>query len=120
MTYEKSFFRLPWTQALNAVDEAIALVQQNDERYYLAELYRLRGELSEVEHAEASLKQSIEITASQKALSWRLRSAMSLGRLYLRAGKISEARRLRSDVYCNFTEGFNTQDLVDAQQLLEQ
>jgi adenylate cyclase len=108
------------TQALDAVEEGIALVQRNDEAYYLAELYRLRGELSNAEQAEASFKQSIEIAERQKALSWRLRSAISLARLCLSDGKKKEARELLSDVYDNFTEGFDTQDLRDAKHLLEQ
>ena len=115
------------TQALSAVDEGIALVSRNNERYYLAELYRLRGEFlfinatgHALEEAEASLKQSSKIAASQKAQSWALRSATSQARLYLSDGRRKEARELVSTVYNQFTEGFDTRDLLDAKALLEE
>lgn len=107
------------TLALSLIDGAIELVHRNNEGYYLAELYRLRGEFlftSAPDEAAASLKQSIEIAESQQAQSWRLRTAMSLARLF----GDKRARELLSAVYNNFTEGFDTLDLLDAKQLLEQ
>jgi hypothetical protein len=43
---------------------------------------------------------------------------MSLGRLWRKHGKRNEARRVVSDVYDWFTEGFSTPDLTDAKRLL--
>jgi len=67
------------------VDEAIATVNNTGERYYEAELYRLKGELllSQRDHAgaEQSFKQSLAIAESQKAKSWQLRTSTSLMRL---------------------------------------
>jgi predicted ATPase len=72
-------------EALSLVDEAIATVNNTGERYYEAELYRLRGELllSQRDHAgaEQSFKQSLAIAESQKAKSWQLRTSTSLMRL---------------------------------------
>jgi DNA-binding winged helix-turn-helix (wHTH) protein/predicted ATPase len=107
------------TRAISAIDEAIALVHQNAEGYYLAELYRLRGELlfaGDPEEAAVSLRQSMEVAESQQAQSWRLRSAMTLVRLY----GDGKSRELLSAIYNNFTEGFDTPDLLDAKQLLTQ
>ena len=107
------------TPALSAVDEAIELVHRNNEGYYLAELYRLRGELlfaGGAEQAAASLKQSIEIAERQQAQSWCLRTAMSLVRLY----GDDKSREFLLSVYNNFTEGFDTPDLLDAKQLLKE
>ena len=107
------------TPALSAVDEAIELVHRNNECYYLAELYRLRGELlfaGGAEQAAASLKQSIEIAERQQAQSWYLRTAMSLVRLY----GDDKSREFLLSVYNNFTEGFDTPDLLDAKQLLKE
>ena len=44
---------------------------------------------------------------------------MSLSRLWQRQGKKEEARRLLSEIYGWFTEGFDTADLKDAKALLE-
>ncbi len=43
---------------------------------------------------------------------------MGLARLWQRLGKRAEARNLLAPVYDWFTEGFDTQDLVDAKALL--
>ena len=45
---------------------------------------------------------------------------MSLARLWQNQGKVAEARALQSDIYCWFTEGFDTPDLIDAKALLEE
>jgi hypothetical protein len=57
------------------------------DRWYEAELYRLRSELllmqdaSKVQEAERCLRTAIEIAREQSAKSWELRSTMSLARL---------------------------------------
>jgi adenylate cyclase len=47
-----------------------------------------------------------------------LRAAMSLARLWMSRGDVSEARRLLEPLYASFTEGFETPDLRDAKALL--
>ena len=47
-----------------------------------------------------------------------MRAVVSLSRLLQRQGKREEARRLLSEVYAWFTEGFDTADLKDARALL--
>jgi predicted ATPase len=92
------------------------MVSNNGERYFEAELYRLKGELLFKEgtpaNAEQCFKRSMEVAESQKARSWQLRTAMSLARLY---GKQSKLR----EVYGSFTEGFDTEDLREAKELLQ-
>jgi predicted ATPase len=68
--------------------------------------------------AEAKLLQALEIARAQMALSWELRVAMSLSRLWKRHGRTGEARELLTVIYGKFTEGFNTNDLVLARSLL--
>ena len=102
-------------EALRLLDEAITMVSGNDERYFEAELYRLKGELlfkHNRANAEPCFQRSLEIAESQKAKSWRLRTAMSLARLYGRQNKLRE-------VYDSFTEGFDTHDLREAHTLLQ-
>jgi predicted ATPase len=56
----------------------------------------------------------------QQAKSWEFRAAMSLARLWRDQGKVQQARELLAPVYGWFTEGFDTRDLKEAKELLEQ
>ena len=61
--------------------------------------------------AEAKLLRAPEVASEQSALSWELRAAMSLARLWQRHGRASEARDRLMATYEKFTEGFGTSDL---------
>ncbi|HEU4833633.1 MAG TPA: AAA family ATPase [Pyrinomonadaceae bacterium] len=67
-----------WAQ----LDEATTMVSNNGERYYEAELYRLKGELllkkNKRAEAEQCFKRSLAIAGSQKAKSLQIRTEMSL------------------------------------------
>jgi predicted ATPase len=120
---------------LTALREALTLVEKTGERYYEAELHRLKGELilhadcgvrdaecrvqSAELTAEECFQQAIDITRRQEAKSLELRAAVSLGRLWQQQGKRQEARELLAPVYGWFTEGFDTADLQEAKALLE-
>ena len=109
----------------NALVVAISHVEETGERYWEAELYRLKGELlllprgSEIEAGE-SFNQGLEIDRSQHAKSLELRAAMSMARLWQKQGKTTEARELLSGIYGWFIEGFDTPDLIDAKASLEE
>jgi len=111
--------------ALQCLDEAIALSDRTGDRFYLAELHRLRGELllrraDGAEHEpESCFRLALAIAASQNAKSLELRAAMSLARLLESEGKREEARRMLAEIYDWFTEGFDTADLRDAKTLLD-
>ena len=118
-------------EAEATIAEALALGERTGLRYWDAELHRLQGELvlraagksksargaAELA-AETSFHQAIEIAQRQEARCLELRAATSLGRLWLRQGKRAEAHTMLSGVYGWFTEGFETQDLIDAKALL--
>ena len=70
--------------------------------------------------AEAKLTRALDIARSQSALSWELRSATSLARLWRSQGRRENAHRLLSDVYKRFDEGLGTADLVTARQLIDE
>jgi len=57
-------------------------------------------------------------TSSATALSWELRAATSLARLWHEQGRTTEARGLLVSVYDRFTEGFDTADLGTAKALI--
>src|SRR5262249_12337747 len=110
---------------LQALAEAHALVEQHEERYWEAEVYRLRGVLllqqpeTPQEEAEAWLQRALDVARRQQARSLELRAAMSLAHLWQRQGKRTEAHELLAPVYNWFTEGFDTPDLQEAKELLE-
>ena len=112
-------------EALVLLDEAMAMVNSKGERYYEAELYRLKGELllkqttDNEAKAEDCFRQSMAIAKSQKAKSWQLRTALSLARLYQSRGKLLEVSELLTPIYESFTEGFESDDLRDAAALLQ-
>jgi adenylate cyclase len=109
-------------EGLATLDEALALVNETNERYCEAELDRLRAEmllmLGDEDEAEASFQEAIEVARRQQAKSWELRATMSLCRLWQKQGRKDEARRMLTDVYGWFTEGFDTPDLLMAEALL--
>jgi predicted ATPase len=113
-------------QGLVAIDKALAQVEATGERWCIAELLRIKGELllqqrtgEAVRLAETQFRQSLDLAESQHALSWQLRSATSLARLLYEEGRRQEAHSLLAGVYERFSEGFRTQDLVAARQLLD-
>jgi predicted ATPase len=52
-------------------------------------------------------------------LTFELRIAIDLATHWMAAGRRSKAVRLLTPIYQKFTEGFETQDLVAAQRLLQ-
>ena len=135
-------------EGLAALVEALTVVDKSGERFYEAELYRIKGELlltQEIKsqkskgksqksentdprplipdpqgEAEACFLKAIAIAREQQARSLELRAVMSLARLWQQQGKRAEAYRMLSEVYNWFTEGFDTKDLREAQALLEE
>jgi predicted ATPase len=112
-------------EALALVDTAIADVHEGAETSHLPELLRIQSEvLVAIAHpdesrAEEALKRSLGGARQQGALAWELRTAMTLARLRVRQGRGDEGRQLLSSVYARFAEGFETDDLKAARQLLQ-
>jgi adenylate cyclase len=111
-------------QGLEALAEALAALEAADERYLESELYRVQGELhlalGDEASAEAGYRQAIEVARRQSAKSWELRATTSLARLWQARGRRAEARQLLVEVYDWFTEGFETRDLREARELLDE
>jgi predicted ATPase/DNA-binding winged helix-turn-helix (wHTH) protein len=111
--------------ALVTIDEALDQSESNDDRWYFAELMRIKGELvlrqNEPEAAASAgalFSSSLDWSRKQNALSWELRTATSFARLMAQQGRGNEARALLEPIYFRFTEGFATKDLVEARSLL--
>jgi predicted ATPase/DNA-binding winged helix-turn-helix (wHTH) protein len=111
--------------ALLTIDEALDQSERNDDRWYVAELIRIKGELvmrqnepAAAGSAEALFRSSLEWSRKQNALSWELRTATSFAQLMKQQGRGDEARELLEPIYLRFTEGFATKDLAEARSLL--
>jgi len=120
-------------EGLATVAEALAFVDQTEERFYEAEIFRLKGELTlrsqaagqnskfkDEAEAEACFHKALDIARLQSARSLELRAATSLARLWQQQGKQAEAHDLLSEIYNWFAEGFDTKDLQDAKGLLDE
>ena len=110
---------------LETVEEALARCEARDERWYVAELLRIRGELVILEGAsdaaaaaEGYFLRALDWAGRQQALSWELRTATSLARLWRDQHQVAQGLELLSSVYGRFTEGFQTADLQEARSLL--
>jgi predicted ATPase/DNA-binding winged helix-turn-helix (wHTH) protein len=91
------------------------------------ELVRVNGELilhartpDAEKTAEAKLAKSLGLAQSQSLLSFELRSATSLARLWGRTKRAAKARTLLRVTCDKFTEGFKTVDMKQAQRLIEE
>jgi predicted ATPase len=111
--------------ALEALNEGLAIAEKNDDRVQEAELHRLKGELLLAESpdqaaaAEDCFRQAIETAQRQQSRGWELRATMSLARLWQWQGRRGDARGALAAVYGTYTEGLTTPDLVDAAALVE-
>jgi predicted ATPase len=110
--------------ALAALSEALAVAQETGERWWEAEIHRLKGVslLSQncLTDSEASFQRSMRIAQAQQAKSLELRAVRDLAWLWGEQGRHAEARDLLAPVRGWFTEGFDTADLKQAKALLDE
>ena len=112
---------------LATVEEALVRCGARDEGWYIAELLRIRGELTLLKGgadaaaaAEQHFRRALDRARRQDALCWELRTATSLARLWRDQRRDADATELLSSVYGRFSEGFETADLQAAKALLDQ
>jgi predicted ATPase len=113
-------------EGLRVLAEAHTLVEQQEERWWEAEVSRLLGVVilrqpgTPQAEAEAWLQRALDTARRQEAKSLELRAATSLARLWQQQGQQAEAYALLAPVYGWFTEGFDTADLQEAKALLHE
>jgi predicted ATPase/DNA-binding winged helix-turn-helix (wHTH) protein len=107
--------------------EAIARAQTGRSDWCAAEILRVKatvilkeGTTDAAGAAEPLFRRSLDKARQQGALSWELRTATSLARLWQAQGRIRDAHALLASVYARFTEGFETADLMAARALLDE
>lgn len=98
-------------------------VRQQSQRWFEAELYRLKGDLlrshlGALEEAETCLFRAKQVAQGQSARMFALRAAVSLGRMWQHQNKRTEARQILAPIYVGFTEGLHMADLKEAEALL--
>ena len=108
-------------QGLSALEVAIEQAEETEERWSIAELLRIKGELllsqgapGAAAEAEEQFRRALDRARRQGALSWELRAA----RLLRDQGRSDEGTELLQPIYDRFTEGFETVDLKAAKALL--
>ncbi|RZN09001.1 adenylate cyclase, partial [Bradyrhizobium genosp. SA-3] len=113
-------------EGLDLITEAIDRVEKTGERWFEAELHRIRGELMlwlprpDPTGAEAQFAHAVATAHQQGAKLWELRAATCLARLWIEQRRRGEAHDLLSLLYGQFAEGFETPDLRAARAVLQE
>jgi predicted ATPase/DNA-binding winged helix-turn-helix (wHTH) protein len=111
-------------EAIATVDRALARAESSREHWCEAELIRIKGEvllqqrLGNEALAEDCFQAAIELARRQGALFWELRAALSAARLRVRQKNRNGVAQILELVYSQFSEGFDTADMLAAKQLL--
>jgi class 3 adenylate cyclase/predicted ATPase len=109
---------------LQVIAEALTLVEQIEERWWEADLHRLKGDLllslgvHNATEAEVCYNKAMAAARRQGATSLNLRAATGLARLWHKQGMRAEAYNLLAPIYGKFSEGFATLDMEEAKTLL--
>ncbi|HEX4804193.1 MAG TPA: tetratricopeptide repeat protein, partial [Myxococcaceae bacterium] len=114
-----------YEQAFEFLDQAqLRLDEENSERYYAAEIYRLLGEAylrsrQDLDQAERCFCKGLTVAREQKAKSLELKLCVSVYDLYELRHNAGTYRPQLGEIYGSFSEGFDTADLVRAKARLQ-
>jgi predicted ATPase len=109
---------------LGRLHEAFAVLERTEERFYEAEIHRIRAEIlltadpADTVAAEQSLRAAIAIAQSQRARSFALRAALSLAKLYRAANRDADAHAVLAAAVEDFPPTQQFPELTEAQALL--
>jgi predicted ATPase len=109
---------------LATLDAQLAAIEQTGERWFDAEVHRVRGELllkqrrPDVAAAEGALMRAIEIARSQQTRMFELRAALSLAKLYQTTGRDHVASELLVPALVGFDDGPEVPEVEEARRLL--
>ena len=110
--------------ALRRLDDALAGLEATENRWYDAEIHRIRAGIllkrdpADTAAAEQSLQAAIAIAQSQKARSFELRAALSLAKLYRAANRDADALAVLAPTVGGFPPTQQFPELTEAQTLL--
>jgi predicted ATPase len=109
---------------LRCLDDALAELERTEERWYEAEMHRIRAEIllqrdpADTTAAEQSLQAAIAIAQSQQARSFELCAALSLAKLYRAANRDADAHAVLAPAVEGFPPTQQFPELAEAQALL--
>jgi len=110
--------------AFEYLNEALDAIAKTSGRAFEAEARRLKGEmlrkLSRYDEASECFQDALRVAREQEAKSFELRATISLAHLLRDTNRRHEARKMLSEIYNWFTEGFDTADLKEAKALLDE
>ena len=113
--------------AIVTVDKALARAEHSGERYSIPELLHVKGEVllqqatnESMWAAEGCFFGAIVMAREQDALFLELRAALDLALMRTKQIRPDEGKRILASVYDRFTEGFETTDLREAKDLLQE
>ncbi len=110
--------------AIQTLDRAEEVIARTHEKWWQPDLHRLKGEAllargpGSRKDAETHFRQALGLAQAAGAKSLQLRAATRLARLMHERGLRADAHALLDTSYRQFSEGFGTTDLLEAQALL--
>ncbi|MGB7974929.1 MAG: AAA family ATPase [Roseiarcus sp.] len=110
--------------AESALQDAFAFVEQSGERFWLADLCRVDGQIAlrrpepDRKRAEACFLKAIEIAHGHEARMLELRAATDLARLWRQAGARNDPHALLDPILAAIEGGETTRDVRNARALL--
>jgi hypothetical protein len=112
--------------AYSRICEAVSWAETRNRPLDLIDLLRMKGEIltlmsqQDASEGEACLLQSLQLARERGLLSLELRVGISLARLWADRAQPNKALELLDPIFKRFSEGFQTRDLVAADNLLQQ
>jgi predicted ATPase len=111
-------------QAQADLAQGFAFVEQSGERYYLADLHRLSGQLAlrqvqpNLSRAEACFAKAIDVAHGQHGRLLELRAANDLARLWREGNSNNDMRALIEPILAEIEGGEAALDVREARELL--
>ncbi|MFL6822499.1 MAG: AAA family ATPase, partial [Xanthobacteraceae bacterium] len=109
---------------LTTLDAQLAAVEQSGQRWFAAEVHRVRGELlqklpcADIAGAESSFTRAVEIARGQGTRTFELRASLSLAKLYKMTARDRAAAELLVPALVGFNAGPEVPEVEAAQRLL--
>jgi predicted ATPase len=107
---------------LATLDLQFAAAETTGERWFLAEMHRVRGSLlqlrpaASVAESEAAYLRAVEIAKAQHARTFELRATLSLSALYRSTGREQEARTMIAQTLAKFPRLPPLPEVAEAQR----
>ncbi|MGY4625867.1 hypothetical protein [Bradyrhizobium sp. USDA 4486] len=110
-------------EARDAIAQAIGHQERQGERWCRSELQRVEAAVllraGEPLRTERQLQQALAEARAIGAMTFALRISIDLAAHWIATGRKPKAVRLLAPIYDEFTEGFETPDLLTASRLLQ-